>query len=148
MSRRSAGFTMVELITIMIIVGILAAVAAPRLTGLSDYRALAFHDQVVSALRHSQKTATSHRRLVCVAFTASTVTLTIDHDKSGACDGQALNLPGASTNVAQSSDTTNAVFNPVPTAFNFQPDGSGTDAILKIAGQTDISVTGATGSVR
>lgn len=137
---------MIELVTVIVILGILAAVAIPRMN-TSDYRSLEFHDRSVAALRFAQKTATSHRRMVCVAFTASTVTLTIDHDKSGACDGQALNLPGLNTNILQSSDTTNAVFNPVPAGFSFQPDGTGADRTLSITGQTAISVVGTTGHV-
>lgn len=146
MMRRGGGFTLVELVMIMAVIGILAAVALPRMQ-TDIYRALEFHDKSVAALRYAQKTATSHRRMVCVAFTASTVTLTIDHDKSGSCDGQALNIAGASSNVVQSGDTTNAVFSPVPVAFNFLADGTGADRTLSIAGQPAITVVGTTGSV-
>lgn len=148
MKKRAAGFTMIELVMMIMIIGILAVVALPRMTDLSHYRAVEFHDQVVSALRHAQKTATSHRRTVCVAFAAATVTLTIDHDNSGACDGQTLNLPGSSSNSVQSGDPANALFDPVPTGFDFRPDGTGRDTTLKISGQPDIIVVGATGSVR
>lgn len=145
--RLMAGFTMIELVTIMIVLGILAVVALPRLdTG--GYRALEFHDRAVAALRHAQKTAASHRRMVCAVFTASTVTLTIDHDKSGACDGQPLNLPGSGSNMLTSGDTVNAIFNPVPAAFAFQPDGTGADRSLAITGQPPIAVVGATGYVQ
>src|ERR1035437_7525698 len=75
--KTSSGFTMIELVMVMVIIGILAVVAIARMD-TSGYRALEFHDKTVAALRYAQKTATSHRRLVCVAFTASTVTLTID----------------------------------------------------------------------
>ena len=135
---------MVELVMIIVILGILAVVAIPRMD-TSGYRALEFHDKVVSALRHAQKTATSHRRMVCVAFTVSTVTLTIDHDKSGGCDSQALILPGGDSNVVQDTD---AVFDPIPANFNFQPDGTGTDRTLQISGQGSIVVVGATGHVQ
>ena len=148
---RSAGFTMIELITIIIILGILAAVAIPKMTALSDFRALEFHDQTVSALRHAQKTATSHRRMVCVAFTASTVTLTIDTDNNAACD-TALLIPGAQNNQVVSGDTTNAIITAstpaIPATINFQSDGSASDASITISGQTPITITGATGSVR
>lgn len=143
---RAAGFTMIELVMVIVILGILAAVAIPRMTGLSDYKALEFHDKVVSALRHAQKTATSHRRQVCVVFTASTVTLTIAQTSGGAC-GPILLIPGSNSNRVESSDPTNAVFASLPADFNFQPDGSGADRSMSIAGQS-ITVTGATGSVR
>lgn len=145
---KAAGFTLVELVTVLIVLGILAAVAIPRMIGSSEFRALEFHDRTVAALRFAQKSATSHRRMVCVAFTASTLTLAIDHDRSGACDGQALNLPGANANVLTSGDPANAVFNPVPVAFNFLPDGTGADRTLAIAGQPAITVVGATGYVQ
>ena len=41
-----------------------------------------------------KKTAVSHRRMVCVVFTASSLTLTIDTAKAGVCSA-ALNLPGS-----------------------------------------------------
>lgn len=146
--KRAAGFTLVELVMVIVILGILAIVALPRLTGSSEFRALEFHDQVVATLRFAQKSAVSHRRKVCVAFSASTVTLTIDHDRSGACDNQPLILPGANTHVLSSPDPVNAVFNPVPAAFVFQPNGTGEDRTLAISGQPAIVVVGATGYVQ
>ena len=146
MARDAGGFTLVELVMIMVVIGILAVVALPRMQ-TDVYRALEFHDTTVAALRYAQKTATSHRRMACVAFTASTVTLTIDHDKSGACDGQALNIAGSNSNVVQSGDPANAVFSPVPAAFNFLSNGTGSDRSLSIAGQPVITVVGTTGSV-
>lgn len=141
------GFTMIELVTVITMLGILAVVAIPRLD-TSVYRSLEFHDRTVAALRYAQKTASSHRRTVCVAFTASTVVLTIDHDRSGACDNQVLNLPGANTNGVQSGDTVTAVFSPVPVGFNFFSDGSASDRSILIADQPAITVVGATGYVQ
>lgn len=143
--KRPAGFTLTELVTIIVVLGILAAVAIPRM-GTGEFRALEFHDKTVAALRYAQKTATSHRRLVCVAFSASTVTLTIARANPAAVCDDPLILPGGNSNSVQSGDTANAVFSPVPAAFNFLPDGSGADRSLSIAGQA-ITVVGATGSV-
>ncbi len=148
--RREAGFTIVELVMTIVMVGVLAVVAWPTMS-TSEYRAVEFRDKVVSALRYAQKTATSHRRMVCVAFTASSLALTIDHDKSGACNGQALNVPGGTTNVVQSSDAVNAVFSvadPSTLNFNFQSDGTGADRAITVAGQPLIVVVGATGYVQ
>lgn len=155
--KNQCGFTLIELVMVIVILGILAVVALPNMS-TSGYRAFEFHDKTVAALRYAQKTATSHRRLVCVAFTASTVTLTIARaNPSAACDDP-LTLPGGASNVVLSGDTTNAIFNPVPAApLYFQPDGratsdgAGTAVVtvdLAIADQTAITVVGATGHVQ
>ena len=78
---RQQGFTIVELITIIIILGILAAIAAPRFFDRNVFASRGFHDQVIATLRHAQKTAIAQRSFVCVAFSAvgvtpGTVTLT------------------------------------------------------------------------
>jgi hypothetical protein len=61
------------------------------------------------------------------------VTLTIDHDKSGSCDGQALQIPGGATNVVVGTDS-HSVFASTPAALFFQPDGRGTS---DVAGATN-----------
>ena len=141
---------MVELVMLIVLVGVLAVVAWPVMS-TGEYRAVEFRDKVIGALRYAQKTATSHRRMVCVAFAVSSVTLTIDHDKSGACNGQALIIPGSTTNVAQSSDAVNAVFSvadPSTLNFNFLADGTGADRSIAISGQPAIVVVGASGYVQ
>lgn len=148
--KRAAGFTLIELVTVMILLGILAAVAIPRMTGLSDYRALEFRDRTVTTLRYAQKTATSHRRMVCVAFAADSVTLTIDADPLVAGCDTPLNLPGAANNVLASTDPANAAFTGGNDAFDFLPDGTGVDRTIGVSGQdnNNIVVVGATGLVQ
>ncbi|MBU1214159.1 MAG: prepilin-type N-terminal cleavage/methylation domain-containing protein [Gammaproteobacteria bacterium] len=68
---RQCGFTLTELITIMIIVGILAVVALPRFADNDAFRARATADQVSSALRFGQKVAVAQRRSVDVNLTAA-----------------------------------------------------------------------------
>ena len=73
---RSHGFTLIELIMVVVILGVLAVVAAPRILNTGDFAARGFHDETLSILRYAQKTAIAQRRMVCVIGTANSVTLT------------------------------------------------------------------------
>lgn len=75
-TRSEHGFTMVELITIITILGVLATMAAPRFFDRSVFDSRGFYDQVIASLRYAQKAAIAQHRFVCVAFTANSVTLT------------------------------------------------------------------------
>jgi MSHA pilin protein MshC len=62
------GFTLVELILTMVIIGILAAVVAPRFFDNNVFQSRGFADKVQASLRYAQKEAIARRRLVCVTF--------------------------------------------------------------------------------
>lgn len=62
---------MVELIVVMVLLGIVAAVAIPRWRGDNGFEERVVRDQIVAALRYAQKSAVAARRLVCVTFSSS-----------------------------------------------------------------------------
>ncbi|TAN52955.1 MAG: prepilin-type N-terminal cleavage/methylation domain-containing protein [Methylococcaceae bacterium] len=81
------GFTLIELIMIMILIGIIAAFGMPRLFSNSPFEERGFYDGVLNALRYAQKRATASRCSVLVEITNSTLTLTthgVNH--LGTCD--------------------------------------------------------------
>lgn len=84
--KRQHGFTMVELVTVIILVGALAAIGIPRLMGTDTTGTLVFGENVVSALRHAHKTAIARQRLVCATLQGKTVRLRIRKERG---------LPGA-----------------------------------------------------
>lgn len=71
------GFTIAELVIVMVIVGVLSAVAVPRLFDQSEFAARGGRDFLASDLRYAQKSAIALRRNVCVAIAGSTVAATI-----------------------------------------------------------------------
>ncbi len=71
------GFTQVELIVVIVLIGILSAVAVPRLDGRSGISGPTFSEMTRSTLRYAQKTAIASRRLVCVDISSSGLSLRI-----------------------------------------------------------------------
>lgn len=93
-SGTQRGFTLTELITIMVIIGILAVAALPRFFDRNVFDSRGYYDQVISTLRYAQKTAVAQHRFVCVAFAADSITLT--HGTTNAC-GSDLTSPAGVT---------------------------------------------------
>ena len=71
MKKRQVGFTLVELIMTMVIVGILAAVVAPRFFDSNVFQERGAADQIKAALRYGQKVAIAQHGLVNVVITTA-----------------------------------------------------------------------------
>lgn len=70
--RREYGFTIVELVAVMVIVGIIAAISAPRFVGVDAFDARGSYGTLTAALRYAQKTAIAQRRTVYANLNTST----------------------------------------------------------------------------
>ncbi|MEZ7912410.1 MAG: prepilin-type N-terminal cleavage/methylation domain-containing protein [Propionivibrio sp.] len=99
MSRqgRVRGFTLVELVVILIVLGILAVVAIPRFFD-NAFSERGVHDGAKAAIQHARKVAVASRRYVCAAVAAGGVTLSMDvREPDGLVDAvnctAAVNLP-------------------------------------------------------
>lgn len=152
-----AGFTMIELIMVLVLMGILATVALPRFN-FSGFDEVGFRDKVRATLEFARKSAVAQRRITCVALAGNNLTLTIDDVTpetagAGACPRQ-LTLPAAD---AACGGPTNAVCAPAgvalagPAALSFDALGRpSAGAVYNIAGGTvnqTITVEAETGYV-
>ena len=93
------GFTLVELVAVIVILGVIAMVAAPRFFDINTYDNRGVRDQVISTLRYAQKAAIAQRRFICVVISGNAVTLTYDTTPPGtvhaaaSCPGNPLTNP-------------------------------------------------------
>lgn len=71
---RQQGFTMVELVMVIIIAGILATFVAPRFFDADVFQSRGATDQVRASLRYGQKIAIAQRRNVDVQLSAAVIT--------------------------------------------------------------------------
>ncbi|MGH8742851.1 MAG: pilus assembly FimT family protein [Burkholderiales bacterium] len=123
-NMKYSGFTMVELVVVLIITGVLAAVAVPRFFVTQQYRDRGFYDQALAITRYAQKNAIALRRNVCVNIVSSTLSINLtyvsapDYVSTSACN---TNLPSpvgdtapftvtAKTGVTLSSSSTPIIF--------------------------------------
>lgn len=57
MKKNQIGFTLIELVTVIILIGILAVAVLPKFDGTASYEAHAHRSQLISALRLTQQRA-------------------------------------------------------------------------------------------
>ncbi|MDP4302593.1 pilus assembly FimT family protein [Leptothrix discophora] len=62
------GYTLVELIAVLVMIGVMAVVALPRWQASTQVQGQAWRDGVVATLRQARALARGHRRVVCASF--------------------------------------------------------------------------------
>ncbi len=152
--QRENGFTLVELVAVMVITGIVASIAAPRFIGVDAFDARGSYGTLISALRYAQKTAIAQRknvyvnvntssRTVCLGYTSSCSTAVSDPST------QAAYSKTLSNNVTITASATPIGFDglgrPVPNAtasFTIQ------NAVVPSESTRTITVEAETGYVR
>ncbi len=89
----ASGFTLIELVVTMVMIGIMAVAVMPRLTNLSGFDAVGYADQLKSVLRYAQRSALAQRRAIIVDFSGDTPTLAYIAGSDCALTGTAMAFP-------------------------------------------------------
>jgi len=145
------GFTLIELVMVMVLLGVLSVYAVPRVFNTKDFYARGFHDETLSLIRYAQKTAVAQRRTVCVNLTApapAKATLSMASVDSSSvlanvCD-KAIQGPNLNCVVAGLTGTTGCIsaksdisYSLIPLALSFdglgQPVGATLAQVVQIA---------------
>lgn len=113
----SCGFSLVELVSAIAIVGVLAAVALPRFASTRSFESRGFHDEAIGAVRFAQKTAIAWRRQVFVCVTAPPSSVSVG--TASGC-GTPISHPATGNPLA-----TNAPTGVTLPAVEFRFDGAG-----------------------
>ena len=100
-----AGFTLIELIMVMLLVGILAFAGLPRFIGIQVFNARGFYDRTIETLRYAQKAAIAQHRDVYVNIDAGAGKICLSYVADAACSGGASTLynPGDQNRFVQSA---------------------------------------------
>ncbi len=72
---RAHGFTLIELIMVIVVLGALSLFVAPRFSSKSSFDTLSFHQELKTAIRFAHKTSIAAECAVQVSLTANTYAL-------------------------------------------------------------------------
>ncbi len=146
-----AGFTVLELVVVMVVIGILSVVVLPRLNVLDGFDQLGYRDRVRATLEYARKSAVAQRRNVRVQIASSVTTVTVEQatpegDVGTPGSYAALNLPGSNTNTF--NPPSGVTLTPPNVTLTFDPLGKpSAAATLTVSGSGNITVEAETGYV-
>lgn len=136
------GFSLVELITIIIILGVMATVGASKFFGQSTFKDSQYHQEILSAFRFAQKIAIASQNNITICLNSDSYDL---YYSSANCSGTRVQHPSGQGDYRASNIST---INPVQNyTYNASGRASSTGAYSFTVGGYNINVEQVTGYV-
>ena len=110
------GFSMIELVITILIVGILAVAVVPRFFTTSDFETRGYYDYVANTLRYAQKTAIAQRSVVYAKLdtTSGQVSLCFANHATVACSSDVKKPTGETPYVVTAPSGVTLALSPAP----------------------------------
>ena len=120
---KQQGFTLIEMVMTMIIIGVLAVFVIPNMGSIKAFEDVAYQDKVRSALQFARTSAVAQRRKVCVQLANHDLALSID------------------TATPEASTTSCAVASALPRMLAMPSPDRGCDAATKVCHPSGVTLT-------
>ena len=135
------GFTIVEIIVVMVILSIVAILGSSKFFSKSSYDNTRYHQEVLSAFRYAQKIAIASQDPVTLCLTSNSYVLYYASN----CSGSKVKRPSDQGNY---EDTLGVSISPVANiTFNASGEASSTGATSFIMGGFNIVIEPETGFI-
>lgn len=139
--KQERGFSLIELVAVVVLLAILGVVALGRIAGMEGYQSLGFFNETVNALRYGRKLAETTGCRVQARITASGWSLWQGDSCNSASYGLAVTDPASRGQAYARSAPTGVSIGPAATLV-FTPqstvEGMGADQTFTIDGRSFI----------
>lgn len=88
------GFTLTELVTVIVILGVLSVAALPLWFNRTDFEQRGYFDELLQATRYAQKLAVASNCNVQITINAASFALAFQSAPFGHCNNANIELPG------------------------------------------------------
>lgn len=119
----STGFTMIELVMVMVLAGILAIAVIPRFADKSVFETRGFFDQSIAMLRYAQKVAIAQRTTVFVNVDAASSSMCLTYVADTGCTSLVNTVTNPANQQRFRITAAAGVTMAASTSFSFSPLG-------------------------